>query len=224
MAEERVVKVPMSVDLIRRMDRALSEARGGFTTRAAFVTEAVEQLLVEISYEPAPPEPVIAPASAERSPPTWPEDASRVPLPVQMGEDREMLQRLPNQELPAMTLSDLDATALWLPSRGAVVNEGVARVENEPLLGLHNRDYPSFWAAHKLASYTREGLVLWQDYVSRATAEAWQFSAGSEATRARGPWPPPNSPVSRQPREVAVGRARVSVVRDRIGAAAPTRT
>src|SRR3954453_17781684 len=57
MPDERVVKVPMRLELIRRMDRALSEGRGGFTTRADFILEAVEQLLVELSYEEAPPEP-----------------------------------------------------------------------------------------------------------------------------------------------------------------------
>ena len=64
MSEVRLVKVPMPVGLIRRMDEALVQGHGGFTTRAEFLREAAENLLVELTYEDAPPEPGAPPTDA----------------------------------------------------------------------------------------------------------------------------------------------------------------
>lgn len=183
MAEERIVKVPMQVELIRRMDRALSEARGGFTTRADFIAEAVEQLLVEISYEQAPPEPVAtrasgATASADRPPPVSPDGTASGTSHSSLLDGKGVLEGLPAWEQSTMRLGDLAGTALRLEARGTVAEDGIASIEDEPLLGLHNRDYPSLWAAHRLAVYTRENLVPWPEFLSRVTAEAWQFAGG----------------------------------------------
>ena len=54
--DNRIVKVPLPVELIRKMDEALAEGRGGLETRAAFIKEAAENLLAEVTYPDAPPE------------------------------------------------------------------------------------------------------------------------------------------------------------------------
>lgn len=177
-AEQRVVKIPMRLDLIRRMDGALAEGRGGFTTRADLMTEAVEQFLVEISYEEAPPEPPAGEASSARlahRPPAVDRseaEADRSSLP----HPRDELQWNADPPEP-LELRSLAETALRFAGRGAIAEDGVARPEDEPLLGLHNRDYPSLWAAHQLAAYTRDGLLPWREFVSRATADGWEFAA-----------------------------------------------
>jgi hypothetical protein len=181
MPEERVVKIPMRLDLIRRMDTALNETRGGFTTRADLISEAVEQFLVEISYEDAPPEPSAGNANLARS---VPHDRPFAVDSADAGNDMRSLPRAQSapkgwpEPADGIQLRTLEETALQFPGRGAVLQGGIARPEEEPLLGLHNRDYPSLWAACKLATYTRDDLLPWRSFISRVTADAWTFARG----------------------------------------------
>lgn len=172
----------MRVELIRRMDRALTEGRGGFTTRADFVSWAVEQLLDEMSYEEAPPEPMALRIAAERAS----DDRARTDSTkgshaiaghLASSASRELAGQL-DFEGSRVPLHSLEDTALPPAIRGAVAEDGIGRIEDEPLLGLHNRDYPSLWAAHRLATYTRDEPIAWGDFVQRATDEAWEFARG----------------------------------------------
>lgn len=177
MSEERIVKVPMPIELIRRMDEAIVSRRGGFETRAEFLREAAENMLVELNFEEAPPEPVTdrEPASRKPSAP-WVED----------GDDRSLLpldivDSLPPWELDELTVSDLAGTALRPPStRGVALRHGIADPPDGPLLGLHNRDYPSLWSAHRLARYAHEGPRALDEFLKRVTAAAWVFASHLE--------------------------------------------
>jgi hypothetical protein len=186
-ADERVVKVPMRVDLIRRMDQALSEGRGGFTTRAEFVSEAVEQLLVEISYKDAPPEPRRVDRALRSNREALTQGWEARTTAGFRGDRHETLFDGPSEPTtPYGNLHRLEDTALVFPGRGVVVDDGIGRIEDEPLLGLHNRDYPSIWAAHRLALMTQEDTVPWQIFLDRVTAEAWDFASELDALERRG--------------------------------------
>jgi hypothetical protein len=41
---------------------------------------------------------------------------------------------------------------------------------------MHNRDYPSLWAARRLADYLEAGSLSFDEFVERATTEAWAFA------------------------------------------------
>ena len=161
--DKRIVKIPMAADLIRRMDEALTSGRGGLETREQFFREAAEGLLAELSYPEAPPEPVTARASA---------GAAAPPVSASLAE---MLDSVPPWEQDELRLADLAGSALAPIPAGATLSEGVARPSDEPLLGLHNRDFPSLWAAWRLARYSQEGLTTVAEFWRRVTAAAWFF-------------------------------------------------
>jgi hypothetical protein len=161
--DKRIVKVPMAVDLIRRMDEALTAGRGGLETREQFFREATEGLLAELSYPEAPPEPVRAKASA---------GAAGAPASASLAE---VLDSVPPWEQDELRLADLAGSALGPIPAGATLSEGVALPSDEPLLGLHNRDFPSLWAAWRLARYSQEGLTTVAEFWRRVTAAAWFY-------------------------------------------------
>src|SRR4051812_24041873 len=105
----------MRMELIRRMDRALNEARGGFTTRAELISEAVEQLLVEISYEEAPPEPKRDGVASRRGGSPLPVASAEVAweMPMRLSEGISRVAERRPAPPPSMTpLADLTDTVL----------------------------------------------------------------------------------------------------------------
>ena len=131
------MKIPLAVTLIREIDECIVAGLGGYSTRTEFFRDAAEGLLLELKFEHAPSEPVVAqPDSA------MPSTAPPVRVRDKAGEPPV-----------GATIESLHETALRLtsPTAGAVV-EGIAQVDQDPLFGLHNRDYPSLWVAHRLAA------------------------------------------------------------------------
>ncbi len=184
-SEERVVRIVLPVELIRRLDEALLRRVGGFESRTEFVRESIENMLLELEYEPAQPEPesprtsgLPGPYGTESEPgPLGREDGR---LSDGNGAPRHMM-RIETE--PAVQLDstsgdppDLSATVLTVSARGAVIRDGIAEVDDEPLFGLHNRDYPSIWAAHRLAAFTREGPVSLSHYLHEVVDEAWAYA------------------------------------------------
>lgn len=169
--EKRIVKFPLPVELIKRIDQAVLAGKGGLETREQFFREAAEGFLTDLSYEQAP-EPVL-----QSGPPPRQEIA---------GADlvSEVVGSVPSWEREELQLVDLAGTALAAPGKVAVWDSGVAEPDQEPMLGLHNRDYPSLWAASRLACYTREGAIRFDEFRRRATDAAWLF--GSELARING--------------------------------------
>lgn len=177
------MKVPLPVALIKRMDQAIVDGRAGLESRAEFIREACEGLLADLSYPPAPPEPL---SEGQADEPRG--KGVRLDSPVAPAPDalpHMLLEGLPADELRGLQISDLAQTALHAPPRGAVVDEGIADALDGPLLGLHNRDYPSVWAAHRLATYTQEDLVPFHAFRERVTKAAWVFADALQRLEAR---------------------------------------
>ncbi|ODQ99157.1 hypothetical protein BHQ21_25460 [Mycobacterium sherrisii] len=172
---ERIVKVPFPLPLIRRMDESIVAGRGGFQSRAELMREAVENLLNELDFPEAPAEPALA-REFMRLP----------PAPVYEQAVHPMLDEvpggLPPWEREELTLADLAGTALLVPEhKPKIPTGGQAPMPDEPLLGLHNRDYPSIWALHRLARYTADDLIGFNEYLERATKAAWYYGAQLES-------------------------------------------
>lgn len=173
---DRVVKVALPVDLIKRMDQAIVDGRGGLETRAEFIREATENFLTEISYPEAPPEPALRARETKVHPSDEPGGPSR---PVESSSllPGKVLDEIPAWEREELRLADLAGTALGRIEPGATLDQGVAQPHEEPLLGLHNRDYPSLWVAARLARYSQDGLLPFSDFCRRATNAAWLFAS-----------------------------------------------
>lgn len=167
-AFERIVKVPFPVPVIRRIDEAVIAERGGFRTRAELMREAVENLLNELDFPDTPSVEIPASRPAERAP-----GVERTP--ASQGEG-DLSLGLADRERDELKLSDLRATALLAPEeKPQLLAGGSATVRDEPLLGLHSRDYVSIWALHRLAHYTLEGSIDFDKYLDRVTKAAWYF-------------------------------------------------
>lgn len=172
--DERLLHVALPAKLIRRLDRAVIEGRGEFETRSEFVREAVENLLLELEYDPAPPEP---PRSRRV------QETQRHAENGADGHGGEGFLRADDPsktsgalEKGAVAALGLSATALRAPSRGAVIDDGVAKIADEPLFGLHNRDFPSFWAAVQLAEITHQGPAPFSDCLDELVERAWRYA------------------------------------------------
>lgn len=160
--EKRIVKFPLPVELIRRIDKAVVAGKGGLDTREQFFREAAEGFLAELSYEQAPePRPEGGPDAT-----TDPSDPEVI---------TEALQSVPAWEREELQLGDLTGTALRPSVAGTIWASGVSQPDKEPMLGLHNRDYPSLWAASRLSRYTQDGAIPFDDFRRRATQAAWIF-------------------------------------------------
>lgn len=168
----RIVKVPFPVALIRRMDESIIGGHGGFRTRAELMQEAVENLLNELDYPEAPE---IGSEEGSAEPP-----AAASGTPGRRGEDRPGdLPELPDWEREELNPPTLAATALRPLSREPwmVKGNGGVPVHDAPLLGLHNRDYVSLWALHRLARYTTDGPIEFDEYLGRVTRAAWYYAS-----------------------------------------------
>jgi hypothetical protein len=133
----RTLRIPLPSDLIARLDQVVDDGVGGFTSREQLVREAVEAMVTELMYPPAP----------ER------------PHPYR---DQKQIPRLQEMEEQA----DSDGLA-WT---------ALATIRDEPLFGVHNRDYPSLWVASRLAEVTQEDLVSAEFFYRHIIGEAWEFA------------------------------------------------
>jgi hypothetical protein len=185
---ERVVRVPLPAEQIRRMDQLILDGAGGFLTRTEFIREAIESQIVELTYPAAPNELGVSEAPAQLS-------VASKPAPRGLEPEKVVLGGL---------------------SRGVTVDGVGFRAVDEPLFGLHNRDFPSLWALGVLARDAHDGPVDMDDFMRNVTERAWRVGGQLEdlavATGRRGVTAlfPTNQAKYRQAsdafREFAVGR------------------
>jgi len=156
-ATERIVRVVLPVDLIRKIDQAILAGNGGYQTRTELVRDAVEAYVLELTHEPAPDEPLTTTA------------------PGDGGVGRP--EALPPLREQNGTGYGLEFTVVRCSSRGATIQGGDAEVSDEVLFGLHNRDFSTVWALGKLADLTRGGPVPLHEFRAHVVTAAWQFAA-----------------------------------------------
>ena len=162
MDELRIVRVPLPGVLIRRMDQLILGGAGGFGTRAEFIREAVEAMVLETTYAEAPEEPV-SPRSQVRDSLASASTAS---------EKSPEVAAVPSTGRPP----SLEDTRLRRPSPGYVMANGLAEVSDGPMFGLHNRDYPSIWAASRIAAFTTDGSAEIGALFGKVVNDAWQYA------------------------------------------------
>lgn len=163
--EERIVKIPLPIPLIREIDEALVSRLGGYSTRTEFFRDAAEGLLLELKYEPAPAEPTTR-SEPERSPTRSSETL--------VGESTSANRERNRSSEDALT--SLDATVLHLDIECEALAEGEADVDDAPLFGMHNRDYPSLWVAFRLAERSGKGPVPYDSFARETIEEAWCYA------------------------------------------------
>lgn len=194
----RLVRVLAPAALLREVDVLVRQGLGGYESRQEFFLDAVENHVLEVKYggidgqrrllADEPPrdelaEPELSPVQGVTAAEPGAQNGagtSEPPPPPALAAGT-----------PVEQFADFEPTVIALAATGPRVTDGLAVAENEPLFGLHNRDYPSIWAAQRLALETQErgDLIPLKEYVESTTAEAWRFAAslqdldGSAATK-----------------------------------------
>jgi hypothetical protein len=157
--EQRIMRIPIPVPLIREMDAVILEGVGGYATRAEFIVDAIQERILELSGD----------SIEEAGPPP--------PTLIEQPYFALAVEPVAQETLSGARTVSMPMTALSAPTAGFAVSDvdDLNRPEGSALFGLHNRDYPSLWALTKLASLTVEQPVPIEDYFTDVLKAAWEF-------------------------------------------------
>ncbi len=161
-AGHRIMRIPLPVPLIREMDAVIIDGVGGYSTRAEFIVDAVQERILELtigSTEDAGPPPALLETQE---------------LSTESTEDAGPTTPVGTEPVHPATMP---MTALSPPQAGFALSttDDLSIPEGRPLFGLHNRDYPSLWALNQLAGMTAEGPIPMEESFMKVLAEAWTF-------------------------------------------------
>ena len=186
----RPIKILLPGELVDRVDAVLQQGMGGFRTRHSLVEEAIEYYLQELqdlerddfalgSPNPAP----------SREAPISEKSQSRTPIAAgravsdRDSDDRAMppslasMERNPQWANLVRGPATIEEMAISCPSAKATVSSesNVSTPDQGPILGLHNRDWPTLKALELLGEMSAPRAVLCSDFYNAATASGWML-------------------------------------------------
>ncbi len=152
----RLVKTWLPASLVKEMDGTILKSGGAYNGRDDFIREAIADRIADERVRPAGgPAPVLLLRSSAKS-------DERV-LPNRGGTlDAE-------RPIAIESITSFSGRVPVLPPHSA----------GGMLYGLHNRDYPTLWAAHSLISMatSRGGPIPWPEFLSNLLEAAWKIGA-----------------------------------------------
>lgn len=160
----RLVKLPLDLSLLREIDELIVQGVGGYADRTDFIRDAITSLLAEIRYQP------------EASP------SRKRPAP-KVASDFD-----PEHTGTAIGGSPTSLPALHWPASVAILETSDYDADDVPLLGLHNRDFPSLWAAVQIAEITSTGTTDADACFGEVVRRAW--SVGKQLASRERPGSP----------------------------------
>jgi Arc/MetJ-type ribon-helix-helix transcriptional regulator len=163
----RLVRVPLPADLVRRIDSLVRAPASAFVDRTEFIREAVEAYVLEQEF--GGPELTL---KHEQPPPDAELRSSAAAAPIAAVEQGTSGGSEPTGESVDVRMGSTELRAPALPP--SLLDGGFEAVD-EPIMGLHNRDYPSLWALARLAEWCADGPLEFDDYLARVTAQAWSY-------------------------------------------------
>jgi Arc/MetJ-type ribon-helix-helix transcriptional regulator len=161
--DRRLVKVALPAHLVDAMDVAVE--RFGYADRSAFVSDAVANLVAEVDLAPvnAPPEEALLARSG----------AGNAVSPVR-ARSLSVAERAmpPDPAPPGVGLSAvIEAPAGDVPLAAELCPEA-----EEPTWGMHNRDWPTLWAASELGRESYGGAVRYKQWVRALVDRSWDLA------------------------------------------------
>lgn len=154
---ERIIKLLLSADLVRQMDRAILASDGAYQDRNEFVSEAIRDRLLEDT------------ASEESKPGSGSRQLAVAEETVAYAVPEPPVYRAME---PVHIDPDLVRLGAW--ERGAVCTVP-ARPSQYLNFGLHNRDFPTIWAMNRLASMSIGEPTAWDVFLGRVREEGAQL-------------------------------------------------
>lgn len=181
----RPVKILVEIELLRDIDGCILDGLGGYSNRHEFANEALRSHLFDLEYpdDGVTSQAMLAKSRVEYSAEPTAERGRPPLIPVE--EHRSGSQ--PIQEQENETAANTESVDLVERSPGDFALESIHRgfeatndagiISDQPLLGLHNRDWPSIWCLRILAGMASDGYVDVSEFMERATAEAWRTAS-----------------------------------------------
>lgn len=149
----RPVRFLINAHLLRQMDEVLSSGLGGFASRDELVEEALNSYLVELQdMRSEGPGPAVQLRPHDRTGPLDTVSAAA-------------------REHTGTGLSFIRASVPGFGDLGEAVH-----INQEPMLGLHNRDWPSIWALSRLGLKALREPVGFRAFLEEVTEEAWALA------------------------------------------------
>lgn len=181
----RLVKTWQDPELIRRMDELIIASRGAYADRNDFIAEALRDR-VEADAEGLPAE------------------AGNGDGPSISSQEADQVAVTPAAPAGSPTFGD------WL---GEEVPTAPASTTTATIFGLHNRDYPTLWAADWLGRLTAAAdlPLSWEHLIGEITERAWGFADQLQAAdldRPRGAKVAAGFPTNRKKPDAVEARFR----------------
>ena len=167
------------------MDECIVEGYGGYGNWHEFARDALENFALDLLHA-NDADAALAETAERRTAAAAPEGARR-----KAGPRTEPSEELPAAEWPASAVEQarimsIEETAIAAPVRTFAVENSLARVKEEPLIGLHNRDWPSIWALSAMAEVAAGGAVPPRDAYAAVTDRAWALARSLVSLEDRG--------------------------------------
>jgi len=162
----RLVKIPLEVSLIRQMDELVLEGIGGYSDRNDFIRDAISSLVMETRYpiHNLSEQPGKATQVAHKN-------ASR-------NEALDNSDKAPRQ-------ANNNTTITW-PAEIKPIDHSDAEPLDIPLLGLHNRDFPSLWATARIAAICSNNAQDINFCFDEVVRTAWEFGKQLQTLESTG--------------------------------------
>lgn len=173
MSKTRILRIPLPVELIREMDELVDGNAGGMESRAELAREAIEAMVLELRHGlfESLSSGVVKGDSRPEASLDGPREQGAMPVIVSRSEAEAI--KAPAFE-GTTTLMSIEETALPEPP---AVNYYCSPQKdfNRYMYGMHNRDYPSLWAASQICGMTKDGPILLSDALTLLLPEAWSM-------------------------------------------------
>lgn len=189
--DRRVMRVTLPVELVKQMDLLIMSGTGGYQTRTELIEDSLRQQ-VELPLTEAGGIEEVIEHGAKRT--------------IYAPEDVAVAAGPATTALASSSASQVIPTA-----------EVISEPMDEALFGLHNRDYPSLWAASFLRQQTQTGTVPLQTYLESVVAAAWTHAqvllSVQNSTRAKTTALFPTNPAKKKAAEAAFRQFAIGGVR-----------
>lgn len=225
MNSRRLVKVALPAKLVEALDEEI-ERSDAYDDRSSLIADAIASLLAElelsdddrpthwrskrseaISDRSSP----VRRRSADRSAPMRTDTVAYLAGPSLVGAAGETIRASmePSRSRAALPTNP----AVHAPPDGVFVGSRLNPVSAEPTWGMHNRDWPTLWAATSLGLASVRGPVDYLPWLAGLTDAAWRL-----ADQLDGPdWDPSGLPANLTKPQRSEGRFRTFFVGDAPG-------
>lgn len=182
MINQRLVKLALPSDLVAAMD-AYINISPSYSGRQDFVADAIANLLVDLEVGGTAAEVTFLEVATAFSAEGTGVSSSAALSGSSKNTAVVIPSVMPKSVEPFETSAALALAGISFPADGLLRTEGISPSPLEPTWGIHNRDFPTLWAAgilsRELASVETVDYQMW---LTETTEIAWRLAASLDGS------------------------------------------